>query len=296
MIMNKPRKIGDKLFAVFNNLMLVIMALVTIYPLWYTLMYSLSAPLKSKVAGLYLIPEGGFHLETYVKVISQPQIQQAYSNTFFVVIVGTLVNITLTTLTAYSLSKKEVKGNTFFTIVIIFTMLFNGGMIPTFLVVRNLKLINSLWALIIPSAISAYNVFILRNFFKSIPDSIEDSAKIDGASVPSILVKIILPLSVPGIATISLFYAVGHWNDYMQCMIYINDSKKYVLQLVLRNLILSGDNTFLTGVGYLDERFPVTPESLKMATVVVTTIPIMLVYPFIQKYFVKGVMLGSLKG
>ena len=287
---------GDCVFIIINRIFLIILAVTTLYPLWYAFMYSISDPLLSDYAGFYLIPKEGIHFDTYLQVIRTNMIKMAYLNTLFVVVVGTCVNMVLTTLTAYALSKRRIGGMTFFTLIIVFTMLFHGGMIPRYLIVRSTGLLNTRWSMIIPNAIIAWNMFILRNFFQNIPDSLEESAMIDGCSVPGILVRIVLPLSVPAIATISLFYAVNHWNDFMQCMLYINDSKKYVLQLILRNLVLQGDDTFMGSQEVLDEGFAVTPESIKMATVMVATIPIMCVYPFIQRFFVKGVMLGSLKG
>jgi putative aldouronate transport system permease protein len=282
---------------IINIGLLIFMAIITIYPLWYTLMFSISHPQLSKLAGLYLLPYKVISFQSYIKVFSTPQIHSSYFNTFFVVLVGTSISMIITILTAYSISKKDLKGNRFITLFILITMIFSGGMIPTFLVVRQVGLLNSLWSMIIPTAVSAYNTLILRNFFRTIPSSIEESAKIDGCSIPRILLVFVIPLSIPAIATITLFYAVQSWNDFFLCMLYISDSKKYVIQLVLRNLVMEGDSTFLSGRDQsLTDITQVTPHSLRMATIVVATLPIMLVYPFIQKYFIKGVMLGSVKG
>jgi len=291
------KKNSIKIGSIINMGLLIFLAIATIYPLWYTLMFSLSNPQQTNLAGLYLLPYRGISFQSYIKVFSTPQIHSSYFNTLFVVLVGTSISMIITILTAYSISKKDLKGNRFITLLILITMIFNGGMIPTFLVVRQVGLLDSLWSLIIPTAVSAYNTLILRNFFQTIPLSIEESAKIDGCSIPRILLVLVIPLSKPAIATITLFYAVQRWNDFFQCMLYINDSNKYVIQLVLRNLVMEGDSTFLSGRNQsLTDITQVTPHSLRMATIVVATLPIMLVYPFIQKYFIKGVMLGSVKG
>ena len=294
----KKNILRTNVFEIINGAILIILAAITLYPLWYVFMYSISNPRIVDLGGLYLLPKGGVFLDTYIKVLSAKRLLTSYGNTIFVVVIGTVTNMILTVITAFALSKKQVKGNKFFVIAFIFTMLFNGGIIPTFLVVKGVGLLNSLWALIIPRAILIPQLIILIIFFREIPDSIEESALIDGCPVPMILVRIILPLSIPAIATVALLYAFMLWNDFFQCMLYITDSKKHVLQLVLRNLILQGDTTGLAAGTMTDTTTIdiVTPQSIRMATIMVATIPILFTYPFVQKYFVKGLTLGAIKG
>jgi len=257
-----------------------------------------SDPVAVDLGGLYLLPKGGVFFNTYERVMSSKSLLRSYGNTLYVVFLGTAVSLLLTVMTSFALSKKKIKGNKFFIVAILFTMLFNGGIIPTYLTVRATGLLNSLWALIIPGAIIVPNLIILISFFREIPDSLEESAVIDGCSVPMIRFKIKLPLSTPAIATISLFYIVYYWNDFFQCMLYISDAKKYVMQLVLRNLILQGDTSFLSASSSIggDYSLLIKPQSLKMATIIFTTLPVLVAYPFIQKYFIKGITLGALKG
>lgn len=284
----------DRAFGLINGALFILIAVVSFYPFWHVLMASVSNPFLAAEGGFFLIPRGSINLQAYEKVLTTAQIFRSYINTIFVVVVGTVLNMLFTTITAYALSKTRVKGVTVITLLIVFTMIFRGGMIPTFLVVRTAGLLNRLWAMILPFLIIPFNMFVLRNFFAAIPESIEEAAQIDGCSTPRTLFQIILPLSVASLVTIGLFYAVYHWNNFRACMLYINNDRKYVLQLVLRNLYLEGDTTFMDMAQESTEAF--TPESIKMATVMVATIPIMLAYPFIQKYFVKGIVVGSLKG
>ncbi|MBO7599623.1 MAG: carbohydrate ABC transporter permease, partial [Lachnospiraceae bacterium] len=233
-------------------------------------------------------------IDAYKEIIRRPQLWLAMKTTVLVTLYGTALSLALTTIAAYALSRKELPGKGFLTGIILFTMYFGGGMIPTFLVVKNVGLYDTLPALFVPQAVNVFNFIVMRTFFKDIPDSLEEAARIDGASYIQCLVRIFLPLSVPIIATMALFYAVGYWNTYFDALIYIQDPNKYTLQLRLRGL-LTGDelnnSANLEGVGT-----QVMAQSLKMATVAVSTIPILVVYPWLQKYFVKGVMIGSIKG
>jgi putative aldouronate transport system permease protein len=199
----------------------------------------------------------------------------------------------LTSFMAYALSRKYLHGRGIFNFIVVFTMLFSGGMIPSFILVQSLGLIDSLWALILPSAISAYNMIIMRNFFQGIPDSLEESAKMDGCSDWGVFFRIILPLSLPSIATISLFYAVSYWNTYQSAILYINDSAKWPIQVLLRQIVIvsSGMNADAASVDVVPPA-----QSVKMAVIVVATLPMLIAYPFVQKYFVKGAMVGSVKG
>ena len=270
-----------------------VLALICLYPFVNVIAYSLSgynAVLSAKVT-FYPID---FTIDAYREIIRRPQLWLAMKTTVLVTLYGTALSLALTTIAAYALSRKELPGKGFLTGIILFTMYFGGGMIPTFLVVKNVGLYDTLPALFVPQAVNVFNFIVMRTFFKDIPDSLEEAARIDGASYIQCLVRIFLPLSVPIIATMALFYAVGYWNTYFDALIYIQDPNKYTLQLRLRGL-LTGDelnnSANLEGVGT-----QVMAQSLKMATVAVSTIPILVVYPWLQKYFVKGVMIGSIKG
>ena len=205
---------------------------------------------------------------------------------------GTALSMFLYVIAAYPLSKKYLPNRRFWIFFIIFTMYFSGGMIPNYLLINNwLKLSNTIWALILPPAMSAYNLIIVRNFFESIPDSLEESARIDGARETTVLFKIVVPLSMPVLATVSLWCIVGHWNAWYDCMLYIRDDTKYVLQYTLQRILLDGQVQDLDHIGT-----KVNTETMKMASIVVSILPIMIIYPFVQKYFTKGVMIGAVKG
>ncbi len=273
--------------------LLALLALICLYPFVNVLAYSLSG-YNAVLSGIVTFYPIEFTLDAYKEILKRPQLWMAMRTTVLVTIYGTALSLTLTTLAAYALSRKELPGKNFFTGIILFTMYFGGGMIPTFLVVKNLGLYDTLFALFVPQAVNVFNFIVMRTFFRDLPESLEEAARIDGASYLQCLIKIFLPLSVPIIATMALFYAVGYWNTYFDALIYIQDPNKYTLQLRLRGL-LTGDELNnsgnLEGVGT-----QVMSQSLKMATVAISTIPILVVYPWLQKYFVKGVMIGSVKG
>jgi len=234
-------------------------------------------------------------LAAYRMVFSTNSILTSYRNTLFVTFIGTFLSLVITSLTAYPLSKRRLHGGKFLTLLFYFTMLFSGGLIPTFLVVRGLGLYNNLWALIWPKVVLVYNLLLMIAFFKSIPDSLEESASLDGANDIVILAKIIFPISHPIFATMTLFYSVGYWNSWFDALIYLSRPVLYPLQLVLREIIQVADMTFVGG-GAGDLTFTdMTIQSVRMATIVVAILPIMCVYPFLQKHFVKGVMIGAIK-
>lgn len=287
----------DRVMMIVVSAFLVLIGIITIYPIWYVFMYSISDPNTNPLGYFYLIPYGGIHFDAYIDILRNPAILTAYGNTFIVVVFGTATSLMMTTFMAYGLTRKNLPGRTAISYFVIFTMLFNGGIIPTYLVIRNLGMINTYFAMIFPKAVSVYFLLIMMSFFRQIPESIIESATIDGCSVPGIFFKILAPLSKPAIMTIMLFYAVFYWNDFQQCMLYVPDSSKQVLQLFIRNLILEGEamtssSAMTTELGAQS----IKPESIKMATVMVATIPILVVYPFVQKYFISGVTLGSVKG
>ncbi|WP_071131881.1 carbohydrate ABC transporter permease [Enterococcus timonensis] len=239
-----------------------------------------------------LIPRT-FTIDAYRYILSTPTIFKSVGVSIFVTVIGTFVSMVLTSFMAYGLSRRYLHGRGILNFIVVFTMLFSGGMIPGFILVNSLGLMNSLWALILPGSISAYNLIIMRNFFQGIPDSLEESAKMDGCSTLGIFFRIILPLSLPSIATISLFYAVNYWNTYQSAILYLNDSSKWPVQVLLRQIVIvsSGMNADAASVDVIPPA-----QSVKMAVIVIATLPMLIVYPFVQKYFVKGAMVGSVKG
>jgi putative aldouronate transport system permease protein len=276
-------------FKIFNYTFFVIIGLLMFYPFWYVLMYSLSDPTKVTLNNLYLLPNG-FTLNTYAAAFRKSIIYTGFLNSIIVTLVGTFLSMFLSVITAYPLSREHLKGKKFFFWMIMVTMLFNGGLIPTYLTVKSYGLIDTLGALILPKAIIVYNLLIVMKFFKNVPESLIESARIDGCSEIRILFKVVLPLSKSVLATVGLFYAVTNWNAFLPGMMYLNDRAKWTLQVVLRDML---DQT--TSAIDTDDIFT-SPENFKMATVMISVVPILCVYPFLQKYFTKGVMLGSVKG
>jgi putative aldouronate transport system permease protein len=279
-------------FPAINGLILILFSLIMIYPFLYTINLSISDAVLSMQGGPFFTPNG-FSLDAYRTVFTSEYIYSGYRNTLFVTSLGTVMQVSITALFAYPLSKKRLKGYSLFNRLVVFTMLFNGGLIPTFLVVKATGLYNSLFAMIVPLLITPFNAIILRNFFANVPESLEESARIDGANDFVIFLRIIVPLSTAAIATISLWCAVALWNEFFTNLIYIRDRSKYVVQLVLREIVNAANPE-----DYLEidgDQF-VIPETVRAAAIMVVTVPILCVYPFIQKYFVKGVMIGSIKG
>lgn len=284
---------GRLIFNIINYIILIFVAAVTLYPFLYVFAASLSNEtfiLQGKVG---IIPMG-FNIEAYRRVMNYPMIGRAYVNTVFYTVAGTAINMIMTILGAYPLSKKRLLGRGMFTAFITFTMLFGGGLIPTYLVIKNLGLLDTIWVMMIPGAISTWNLIVMRTFFQQIPGELEESALIDGCNDFQTLFMIILPLSIPSLATIALFYAVGHWNGFFTALIYLRTQELYPLQIILRQIVIENQMDDL--INQMMAGRDIVSESIKYATIVVATVPILLVYPFIQKYFVKGVMIGALKG
>lgn len=285
------RKPSDFVMDIIIFMILIGLSMITLIPFLQVLTISLSSSAEVNKFGLHLFLTK-FDLEGYKVLLSNETIWRAYLNTIVRTVLGTSLSVFLTILGAYPLSKRNLPNRKLFTGIIVFTMYFSGGIIPSYILVNDLGLRNSMAALILPGAINAFNLIIVRNFFMTLPESVEESARIDGAGDIYILFKIIIPLSTAIIATISLWYAVGHWNAWFDCMIYITSQKKYVLQMVLRQILLEGQTQDISSA----VQQAVNSETMKMATLVASILPIMCVYPFLQKYFVKGVMVGSLKG
>lgn len=287
--------LGSKVFDVVNIVIMIGLMMVTFYPMVHILFASFSSGNALLAHTGLLFWPAEFSLEGYKMVFKDPMIVKGYLNTLFVVVVGSAISVTLTALGAYFLSRKNVMLQKPVMIYIIFTMFFSGGMIPFYFTVKQLGLYNSLWALILPTAMNTFNLIIMRTGFESIPVSLEESAKLDGAGHLTILMRIVLPLSMPVIAVVILYYAVEKWNAWFHAMMFIQDRVKYPLQLVLRGILLSNDTAAMTGgVGASDQE--AIGESIKYGVIIVATLPILVVYPFLQKYFVKGVMVGAVKG
>ena len=286
--------IWRKLFVVINSVFMLFMIVICLYPMLYVVFVSLSdSNLFAQYTG-FLYKPLGFCLDSYAAVLKNPMIGIGYLNTIFIVVVGVSLNIILTVFGAYFLSRRDIVVKNAVMGIIVFTMFFSGGMIPTYLTVQNLHLTNTLWALILPSAISTYNLIIMRTAFLSVPDSLEEAAKLDGANDLVILFRIALPVCMPTISVLILYYAVAHWNSWFAAMIYLRNSQKFPLQLVLRDILLANTaDDFMSDVSAGDNAF--FRESIKYATIMVSALPIICVYPFLQKFFEKGVMIGAIK-
>jgi putative aldouronate transport system permease protein len=267
-----------------------------VLPIIYIIFNSFATELELQTRSMFIFPHT-WSLDAYRYIFASNKLLRAFGNSVLITFAGTLVNLFCTVTMAYPLSKKYLRGRTPILNAIIFSMFFSGGMIPGFVVVSSwLGMRGTYWALILPGAISAYNMMIVKNFFQGIPQELEESAALDGCNELKTLWQIVLPLSLPVLATFGLFYAVGHWNSYFPAMIYLTDDKMYPLQLILRNIIVTAEAS-ASDMSLMDPNFVEPPkQSIKMAVIVVATVPIMCIYPFLQKYFVKGVMVGALKG
>lgn len=286
---------GGVTFDVINYIVLGLFAAAAILPFIYIIAGSFASDAELTKRAVFLIPEK-FTANAYRFIFSTDTIVKSIGVSIYVTVIGTLVNLAFTVTMAYALAKRGLMGRNLVLNLVIFSMLFGGGMIPTYLVIRDLHLIDTYWALMLPGAINAFNLIIVKNFFQELPPELEEAARIDGCSEIGLLLRIVLPLSAPVLATFTLFYAVGHWNDFFSSLLYLNDPQKWPLQVLLRQIVLlsqaaAGD------LNSMDPNFVKPPEqSIKMAVIVVGTVPILLVYPFLQKHFAKGVLLGSVKG
>lgn len=288
----------DKIFDFFNIVLMSLLLIIFIWPLWFVIVASFSDP-TAVWNGKVLLWPIDFGLECYKAIFDYSDIWLGYRNTIFYTVAGTIVNLIMTITIAYPLSRNDFMLRGFFSIMFMITMYFGGGLIPTYLVVRSLNMVNSPLAMIIPGAVSFHNVIITRTYFQnSIPGSLQDAAEIDGANSWQYLMKIVLPLSKPILAIMALYYGVGHWNSYFSAMIYLNDKKLYPLQIFLRNILISNSiSSDLIGLDVTDmaEKAKIA-ETMKYGIIIVAAAPLLCVYPFIQKYFVKGVMIGAIKG
>ncbi len=289
--------LSDKIFFAFTYVILMVFVAAVLYPLIYILSSSFSSPLAVSAGRVVLWPVD-FSIDGYMTVFNHRHILSGYRNTIFYTVAGTLINVIMTMICAYPLSRRDLPFKGFFMFLFVFTMYFGGGLIPTYILMTQINFVNSIWVMLIPGAISCYDMILARTFIQSsIPDELLQASQIDGCSDSRYFFQIVLPLSKAVIAVITLFYAVGHWNAYFTAMIYLNDISLQPLQIILRNILISNQiqanelvdaNTFIRKQGLAD--------LLKFSLIVVSTVPILLVYPYIQRYFVKGVMIGSVKG
>ena len=289
---NKKITKGGRAFSIINGTILLIIAFICFLPFVNVIASSFASTQEVVAKRFILIPET-FSLDAYRYILSTPTLFKSLAVSIGVTGIGTLVSMILTSLMAYGLSRKYLHGRGFLNFLVVFSMLFSGGMIPTFLVVKAFGLIDSYWSLILPVAINAFNLIIMRNFFQALPDSLEESAKMDGCTDLGVFWKIMLPLALPSIATISLFYTVTYWNTYMTAILYINDSTKWPIQVLLRQIVIVSSGMQAEGSS-VDVIPPA--QTIKMAVIVIATVPMLIAYPFVQKYFVKGALVGSVKG
>jgi putative aldouronate transport system permease protein len=285
---------GDYIFDTINYSLLFLLMLATIYPLYYILVASLSSPAAIAKHGTLMLFPVDFNFNAYKAVFSNEMILIGYKNTLRYVVIGTSLNMIMTIFAAYALSRKWLMGRRIFMLMIVITMFFGGGLIPSFLIVQKLGLYNKFWALILPGAVGAWNIIMMRTYFMTIPDSLEESARVDGANDFHILFRIILPVSTPIIAVMILFYSVGHWNSWFGAAIYLQNRKLFPLQLILREILIQGRTADMGNITSNANQVQIA-KNLKYATVIVSTVPILFVYPFLQKYFVQGIMIGSIK-
>lgn len=294
--MNLSRKNRVGIFDIFSVTVLSLLAILTLYPFYNVLILSFANHGEVLRRNRYLLPYT-FDLNSFRTILGEPSFIRAFLTSVFITVVGVMVCMTVTTMGAYALSKKNLPGRNAILGLILFTMFFNGGLIPYYLVLKNIGFINKLSVMILPAAVSTFYLIVMKNFFNGLPDSVEESAKIDGAGDFRILFKIVIPLSAPIIATFSLFYAVDRWNDWWSALIFISDPAKNPLQIYLREMLISFNTQMLSAAAAaaMENKKSVYLEGVQMAAVIISILPIAVVYPSLQKYFVKGILIGSIK-
>ncbi|PLT44620.1 carbohydrate ABC transporter permease [Paenibacillus sp. FSL W8-1187] len=286
---------GERVFNVANILFFILLMALMIYPFWYMIMASFSDPDLTASGGLFLVP-AGFSITAYQAVFQNVSILSGFKVTIITTVAGTLIGTFLSAGMAYAVSKKRLRGGKLFSLLILFTMLFSGGLVPSYLLVKMLGLIDSYGAFILPGAIGAWNIFVMISFFRGIPDELEEAAKIDGANDLTVFFRIVLPLSKPVLATVGLFIAVGYWNDFFSSVLYATEKDMWQLQMVLKDLISNTSQAISQAGISVAVQQQVNPFTVKMASILVSSAPILAVYPFLQKHFVKGALIGSVKG
>ncbi|MCL6633152.1 MAG: carbohydrate ABC transporter permease [Alicyclobacillus herbarius] len=286
---------AGRIFDVFNYVFLGFVSAITLIPFIYVLAGSFASNEELSQQYLVFIPKH-ITFSAYQFIFSTPTLLHSIWISVYITVVGTLVNLFCTTTMAYALSRRQLAGRNIILNLVIFSMVFSGGMIPTYLVVKNLGLLNSLWSMILPVAISAFNLIIVKKFFEELPPGLVEAASIDGCSDIGVFWRIALPLSKPMLATFALFYAVGHWDDFMNALLYLNDSTKWPLQLLLQQIVMQSQEQSLANPNLVGTTFVQPPsQTIKMAVIVISMLPVVLVYPWLQKYFVKGVLIGAIK-
>lgn len=280
----------DKLFNGAVYAVLVLIGLTAVFPLMYV--FSVSVTPLSEVwrnGGFIVVPKQ-ITFDAYLALLSESRIPRSFLVTAFITVVGTLLNLLLTTLMAYPLSRKNLPGRSAILLVVVFTMLFNGGLIPTYLIVKSTGLLNSVWAMIVPNAIATFNLLIMKSFFQTLPEELFESARIDGAKEWRVLLFIALPLSMPVLMTVGLFYLVNHWNEFFQAIMYVTNHELHPIQVIVRSILTTSQNDIESVEN------PLPTETIRMAAVIMASLPVIVVYPFLQKYFTKGMLIGSIKG
>lgn len=288
------RTLGETIFGILNIAVLTALGFSMLFPFINVLAKSLSSSSAVASGTVFLLPKD-IQFDTYKQVLQQGQLLMSFKNTVFITVVGTALSMIITVMTAYPLSKKYLKGRRFVMLLFVFSMLFGGGMIPNYLLMKTLGLLNNIWALILPPMMSTFNMIVIKTFLESLPKSVEESARVDGASSMRILFSIVLPMALPSIATIGLFYAVDYWNNYFSAVMYITEPALKPLPQYLYDLIADAVNPDSITAANVDQAMNATPEGIRCATIIVSTLPILCVYPFLQKYFVKGITIGSVK-
>lgn len=295
MLLKKTR--SDKLFDILNYTLLSIILLTVLYPLYFICIASISNPVEVYQGNVKLLPKG-ITLNGYQRIFNEKSIWIGYQNSLLYAVVGTFINITLTLTGGYVLSRKDLPGRNIFAALIVFTMFFNGGLIPRYLIVMNLGWINKIWAMVIPNAINVFNLIVARTFFQTtIPDELLEAAEIDGCSDFQFFIRIVLPLSKAITAVLILYYGVAHWNAYFDALIYLREESKYPLQIILRNILIA--NEMQASMAQDAETVSAQQkiaDLIKYGVIIVSTLPLLILYPFLQRYFVKGVMIGAIKG
>jgi len=291
--MVKDDSLSSRVFSVVVHVVMLVILIVTLVPVVHVISISFSSA-SAINRGLVSLWPVEFSVNAYNAIFETGRVMRAFGNSVYYTVLGTAINMLLTTMMAYPLSRTYLTFRKFYNVLILIPMFFGGGLIPSFLNIRNLGIYDTVWAIVLPGAISSWNLIIMRTFYMSLPVELEESAQLDGANEFTIFVKIILPLSTASLATITLFYAVGHWNSWFNAMIYFKSSSSYPLQTILRSIVI--DNQMSEEIQMDEIANPVSAEGIKYSTLVISMLPMMVVYPFVQKYFVKGVMVGSLKG
>jgi putative aldouronate transport system permease protein len=292
--MSRTRRSNSLLFEIANRVFLFLIAAACLLPFLYVAAASVTPPEELLVKRIVLLPSR-VDLAAYRYILSTKIILQSLGVSVFITAFGTLINIAMTAVMAYPLSRRNLRGRRQLLWMVVFTMLFNGGMIPTYLVVSSLHLLNTFWSLWLPTAISAFNLILMRNFFQEIPDELVEAVKMDGANDWQVLLRIILPLSLPAVATFSLFYAVGHWNSFFNAILYIRDTAKWPIQVWLRQIVLLSSGGFSDATAISEAEY-IPSQNTQYAVILFATVPVLMIYPFLQKYFAKGVLVGSVKG